>query len=132
MVQVGDLETSLAFYRDTLGLEEAFRLHDGEGRLWIAYLHVGGGRFVELMKASGKDLAGVDRGSGYTHMCLLVDNSSELLAELRGKGVTILSDISLGKDGSRQFWIKDPDGNRIELMEYTDQSRQRQFLAGSK
>ena len=43
MVQVGDLDESLRFYRDELALEEAFRMNDDNGRLWIVYLHAGNG-----------------------------------------------------------------------------------------
>jgi hypothetical protein len=40
-----------------------------------------------------------------------------------------VGDITLGSDGSYQAWLKDPDGNRIELHGYTADSLQKPFLA---
>ena len=34
------------------------------------------------------------------------------------------TEISLGADGAYQFWLVDPDGNRLELMEYAEGAKQ--------
>jgi hypothetical protein len=39
-------------------------------------------------------------------------------------GIKLDKDIDLGPDGTYQLWIVDPDGNRIELMQYTEKSKQ--------
>jgi catechol 2,3-dioxygenase-like lactoylglutathione lyase family enzyme len=46
-----------------------------------------------------------------------VTGLEEYCAALKSKGVEV-TPITLGMDNSRQAWIKDPDGNDIELMEY--------------
>ncbi|HEX6972020.1 MAG TPA: VOC family protein, partial [Limnochordia bacterium] len=51
MVRVSSFEKALAFYRDTLGLKEAFRLYNDAGELWIIYLHVAGASFIELSES---------------------------------------------------------------------------------
>jgi catechol 2,3-dioxygenase-like lactoylglutathione lyase family enzyme len=60
-------------------------------------------------------------GTRYRHFCLEVIGLDEFCKELRSKGVQV-SDISMGMENSRQAWIADPDGNQIELMEYTHSS----------
>jgi predicted enzyme related to lactoylglutathione lyase len=57
-------------------------------------------------------------------MTLEVDDLELTVAALRGRGVEV-SNPKLGSDQSWQAWLADPDGNRIELHQYTPKSRQR-------
>ena len=59
----------------------------------------------------------------YRHFCFEVTDLTEFRRALLDRGVTV-KDITLGMDGSRQAWLSDPDGNAIELMEYTAASMQ--------
>jgi catechol 2,3-dioxygenase-like lactoylglutathione lyase family enzyme len=59
----------------------------------------------------------------YQHFCLEVEGIETLRETLTSRGVAVTA-IAVGMDGSKQCWIKDPDGNSIELMEYTPQSLQ--------
>jgi glyoxylase I family protein len=120
---VRDLDVSLAFYRDVLGLPHAFDLnHDEDGRRLGSYLHAGGRVFIELFP--GEPGA---RGGSYQHFCLEVDNIEATVAQLREAGTTV-SDPVMGIDHSWQAWLKDPDGNSIELHSYTPDSNQFRFL----
>ena len=47
-IRTRDLDESLRFYREVLGLEEAFRLRDEDGRTRIVYLWIAPGQFIEL------------------------------------------------------------------------------------
>ena len=62
-------------------------------------------------------------GTHYKHFCLEVTGLDEFCKMLKDKGVEV-SEIKLGMDNSRQAWIADPDGNAIELMEYSYSSLQ--------
>ncbi len=117
---VSDLERSLAFYRDGLGLSPAFDFIDENGHRYGIYLHLGGRNFLELFSG---ELAAKAEKQSYRHICLEVDDIQKTAAELRGKGIEV-SEPKLGKDQSWQAWITDPDGNRIELHHYTPQSWQ--------
>ncbi len=121
---VRDLERSLAFYRDGLGLEPAFDFLNDKGERFGLYLHVGGRNFIELFV--GQPEAPGDRAS-YRHLCLEVDDLTSAVATLRGRGIES-SDPKLGSDHSWQAWITDPDGNRIELHQYTPDSKQGPFV----
>ena len=112
---------------------------DGETRLkelepirdrpWMVYLQAAPGQFLELFYTYNEEplLGDTSQKCGYQHMCLEVEDIHQAWNELTRKGVVPTTEITLGLDGSYQFWIADPDGNRIELMQYTDQSLQRIF-----
>jgi catechol 2,3-dioxygenase-like lactoylglutathione lyase family enzyme len=121
---VKDLEASIAFYKDRLGLTPAFDFIDEEGRRFGIYLHVGGRTFVELFQG---DLAARAEQQSYQHFCLEVDDFEQTVAELRARGVDV-SDVKVGMDHSWQAWVVDPDGNRIELHGYTEESWQKPHL----
>ena len=122
---VSDLERSLAFYRDALGLKPAFDFINQEGRRFGIYLHLGGRNFIELFEGQLGERA---EGQSYRHICLEVDDIESAVQALRGRGIEV-SDPKLGSDQSWQAWITDPDGNRIELHHYTAESKQAPYLA---
>lgn len=120
---VSDLDRSLAFYRDQLGLTQAFEFNR-DGRRVGVYLHVGGRNFIELFEGKLGDKA---EGQSYRHICLEVDDIEATVTTLRERGVDV-SDVKLGGDQSHQAWVTDPDGNRIELHGYTPESWQAPWL----
>ncbi len=122
---VGDLERALQFYRDDLGLKPAFDFTNEEGRRFGIYLHVGGRNFIELFEGQ---LAAPAEGQSFRHLCLEVDDIEATVQTLLARGVEI-GPIKLGRDQSYQAWITDPDGNRIELHQYTPESWQGPHLA---
>lgn len=115
---IKDLERSLDFYCQKLGFREAFRLErEGVPSPWIVYLQVAPGHFIELFPhGSGENRS---RGShvGYNHFCLQVDNIHSTLLELKARGLEISGEPIKGMDNNWQYWITDPDGNAIELMQ---------------
>ncbi len=121
---VADLECSIDFYCNKLGLKPAFEFINAEGVKFGQYIYVGGRAFVELFQ---RPLAARAEGQSYSHICLEVDDIRATVAAIRANGVEV-TDAKLGGDGTYQAWLADPDGNRIELFEYTPQSRQGPFL----
>jgi lactoylglutathione lyase len=124
---VSDVDSALDFYCAKLGLTEAFRLHHEDGTPWIVYVLVGQGGFIELFPGGKPDAGRVE--SSYRHLCLAVDDMDATLAELQARGLPLEGAANRGKDGNVQFWLTDPDGNRIELMEIHPESLQAQALA---
>ncbi len=117
---VTDLEASIDFYENKLGFSHAFDFINDEGKRFGVYLHIGGRNFIELF--TGK----VDReakGGSYRHCCLEVDDINATASELRNNGVEV-SEVKMGSDNSWQAWLTDPDGNRMELHQYTPTSKQ--------
>lgn len=119
------------FYGKTLELVEQFTLNLPDGRVFGRYFALGETSFLEIFDQAGAtEMWGGDTGeprvlpgSTYQHFCLQVTALDALRDRLVGKGLSV-TPVTLGMDNSRQAWIKDPDGNDIELMEYTDKSLQ--------
>jgi lactoylglutathione lyase len=119
--RVHNLQKSLEFYA-LLGIHEKFRLNHEDGSLMLAYLHVGGDRFIELFPGGKppEELQG-----SFMHLCLLTDDLHTDVEMLQSKGIKIDYGPSMGLDHNWQAWIKDPDGNPIELMQLSEESPQR-------
>lgn len=116
--RITDLERALDFYCDKLGFREAFRLErDGEPSPWIVYIQVAPGQFIELFPGAKEVAPQPGRNGGYNHFSLGVDDMEATLQELRDRGLDIPGEAKQGLDGNWQYWIADPDGNRIELMQ---------------
>ncbi len=124
------------FYRDTLGATLKFRYLSKDGRPIGCYFAFGGTTFVEVFdhadahrrSNSSKPLEPLedprDRWlARYNHFCLQVEGLDAYVKLLESRGLSVTG-RKTGNDRSHQAWIKDPDGNLIELQEYTPQSRQ--------
>ncbi|GHO58107.1 VOC family protein [Ktedonobacter robiniae] len=118
---ISNLERSLDFYCHKLGLREAFRLdREGTPSPWIVYLQIAPGHFIELFPGA----TGENKSSqvGYNHFCLLVEDMATTLKELEARGLPISGEPTRGLDNNWQYWLTDPDGNRIELMQIAPNS----------
>lgn len=124
-----DLSKIIDFYVDKLGMKVKFTLDNKEGKPFGYYFECGNSTFLEFFDQKmaaevwGGKVEELTIGTRYRHFCLEVTGLDEFCEELKEKGVPV-TDISLGMDNSRQAWIDDPDGNRIELMEYGHSSLQ--------
>ena len=116
-LKVQDLDASLVFYRDSLGLSEMTRLVDDKGAAWIVYLRITNTSFLELFPSGHPGRAADEAEVGVNHICFSVEDIEATAARFAAAGVTLTSPIQTGLDGNRGAWIEDPDGNRIELME---------------
>lgn len=127
-VRASDIEKSLAFYKDVLGFEEAFRQDDVNGNPWIIYLSIVPGQFIELFMSGTEAQDWSDKVIGFTHICLETDDVEKTLEILRANGAPIDREIAFGRSGAKQFWTHDPDGIPIEIMELPPSSKQAQAI----
>ena len=116
-LRVKDMDKSLDFYRDKLGLPEIHRLYRDNGDLWLSYLRLNDEQILELFPGGATDAAPEREVTGVNHICLTVEDLDEVAEALAANGIALTSPISSGVDGNRGAWIEDPDGNRFELME---------------
>jgi lactoylglutathione lyase len=115
-LRVVDLERSLAFYT-ALGYEVVGRVPEtGMGGLTMLKLPDDEFVTIELVfDPEGRAPA----GTGLSHFALQVESMEAMLAELAQHGIR--ADAPVSPDGSNDFltsWVIDPDGNRIELVQW--------------
>src|SRR5215813_8204034 len=133
---VSDMERSIVFYRDVLGLQLVKRQTGtaqylatvtgfDDVRLETALLQpVEGGSMLELLQYVSHPAPATDRATnrpGNGHLCFKVDDLREACAELRRRGVTLISapaEITAGAHrGGLAVYIRDPDGFTVELYQ---------------
>lgn len=102
-----DLERSIAFYREKLGLPLV-------SRDFVARFDIDGVLF-ELVPAPKSEAVS---GTGNARLCFQVKEIKEAVAQLKDKGVEI-SEIK-SEPGGRLAFFKDPDGNELCLWQYTN------------
>lgn len=125
------LEALTAFYTEKLGFKKQFTFRHDDGGVFGHYLATGDSTFIEIFDRLGKHTQwGGERpveplksGNQLNHLCFEVTDIAEVKKTLESRGVK-LTDIHTGMDHSKQMWTGDPDGNAIELMEYTHASWQ--------
>ena len=120
MVRVADLEASLAFYRDHLGLAEARRIDNEGGRFTLVFLCApddleratgDGAPLVEL--TYNWDPEDYQGGRNFGHLAYAVDDIYATCERLAAGGVTINRPP---RDG-RMAFVRSPDGISIELLQ---------------
>ncbi|WOP19719.1 VOC family protein [Raineyella sp. LH-20] len=115
--RVTDLDTSLDFYR-VLGYRELGRVDLGEGSLLLV-LAFPGEQVASLELAYRPTDGPVDLGTGFHHLVVQVHDLEASIAALTLAGLRPSTpELPGGPDGPRTAWISDPDGYRIELVEW--------------
>lgn len=142
--QVKDEVNMMNFYTKGLGLKKAFTLTYGMlgeylekvggaddqmlgglkmmGNMpCIDYIEIAPHQYIEFFYCTGqskKEERDRSKLYGYQHFCLEVPNIHAAWDAVIYNGIKPDTEITLGAEGAYQFWIVDPDGNRLELMEY--------------
>lgn len=94
---------------------------------WLDFIEVAPHQYIELFHTAGRQLKedkNLSDAYGYQHICLEVKDIQAAYAAVVANGIKPDTAISLGADGAYQFWLVDPDGNRLELMEYAPGAKQ--------
>ena len=115
-LRVADLDRSLAYYT-AVGYEIVGRVPDTPlGHLVL--LKLPGDEFVSIELVHDPK-HGVDVGTGLSHFVIKVESMDATIAELAAHGIDADDPTSPdGTDDFRTSWIVDPDGNRIELVQW--------------
>ena len=119
-VTVTDLERSVAFYRDVLGMAEVERTTLASGTT-LVFLRMGIAGLIELIVRPGRvDSRHSASAPGVAHVCLQVNNLDAWVARLAGQGVALTSGpstLQLPSGPVRLVFFADPDGIPVELYE---------------
>jgi lactoylglutathione lyase len=119
MIRVGDLERSLAFYTQVLGMTLLRRQDYPDGRFTLAF--VGFGPEAEqaaLELTHNWDTPSYELGTGFGHVAIEVDDASAACAEIKRRGGVVTREAGPMKHGSTVIaFVQDPDGYKIELIQ---------------
>lgn len=113
MVRVTDLETSLDFYCDKLGLVELNRKEFPAGRFTLVFLAAPGDESAQVELTWNWDPEEYSGGRNFGHLAYAVDDIYALCQSLMDAGVTINRPP---RDGHMAF-VRSPDGISIELLQ---------------
>ena len=119
MLRVGDLDRSIRFYTEVLGMR-LLRRHDyPEGRFTLAFLGYDDESAAAVIELTNN--WGVDRyeiGTGYGHIAIAVDDAQATCAEVKKRGGKVTREPGPMKHGTTVIaFIEDPDGYRIEFIQ---------------
>ena len=119
MIRVVDLERSLRFYCDVLGMRLLRRKDYESGRFTLAFVGYGdeaNNTVVEL--THNWDTDRYDLGNAFGHLALGVEGIYATCDALRAKGAKITREPGPMKHGGSEIaFVEDPDGYKIELIE---------------
>lgn len=116
MVRVSDLDSSLEFYCDKLGLQELRRYDSEQGRFTLVFLAAPGDEEAQVELTHNWDPEDYDEGRNFGHLAYQVDDIYALCQRLQDKGVTINRPP---RDG-RMAFVRSPDNISIELLQKGD------------
>ncbi|MFN7956380.1 MAG: lactoylglutathione lyase [bacterium] len=119
MIRVGDLDRSVSFYTDVLGMK-LLRRHDyPDGKFTLAFVGFGpesDGAVIELTHNWGVEK--YDLGTGFGHIALEVPDAYAACAEIKKRGGKVTREAGPMKHGTTVIaFVEDPDGYKIELIQ---------------
>lgn len=118
MLRVGDLERSIKFYTDVLGMRLLRRKDYPDGKFTLAFVGYGDeSEHTAIELTYNWDTDSYTLGTGYGHIALEVDDVYQATDEIRKRGGKILRDAGPMNAGSTIIaFVEDPDGYPIELI----------------
>jgi lactoylglutathione lyase len=115
-LNVTDLDRSIKFYSEQLDLKLTSRHEVKQNNAEIAFLKDATGAAIEL--THWKDKKSLVEGDNFDHIAFGVEDVAAAIERLRKKGVEIaMEPFSLQGSSSKIAFIKDPDGNWLELIQ---------------
>ncbi|MFA5488639.1 MAG: lactoylglutathione lyase [Candidimonas sp.] len=119
MLRVVDLDSSLSFYRDVLGMRLLRKQDYPEGRFTLAfvgYQDESEGAVIEL--THNWDTKSYELGNAFGHIALEVEDAYEACARIKARGGNVVREAGPMKHGTTVIaFVEDPDGYKIELIQ---------------
>jgi len=121
MLRVGNLERSITFYTDVLGMTLLRQKEYPKGKFTLAFLGYGPeseNPALELTYNWGKD--NYEIGTGFGHIAINVEDVYKAVEQAKEKGAEVIREAGLMSAGDTILaFLKDPDGYEIELLSKT-------------
>ena len=119
MLRVGNLEQSLNFYTEVLGMKLLRQKDYPEGRFTLAFVGYGEESDSTVLELTHNwDTARYDLGNAYGHIAIEVDDAAAVCDQVRAKGGKVVREAGPMKHGSTVIaFVEDPDGYKIEFIQ---------------
>ena len=120
MLRVGDLDRSIAFYTEVLGMRLLRRQDYPEGKFtlaFIGYTDEAEGAVIELTHNWG--VTQYELGTAFGHIAIAVPDAARACDEIRARGGKVIREAGPMKHGRTVIaFVEDPDGYKIELIQH--------------
>ena len=119
MIRVGDLDRSISFYTEVLGMKLLRRKDYPSGKFTLAFVGYGDEADHTVLELTHNwDTNSYDLGTGYGHIALAVEDAAAACDAIREKGGNVVREAGPMKHGGSVIaFVEDPDGYKIELIE---------------
>ncbi len=119
MLRVGDLDRSIAFYTDILGMQLLRKSDNQEYKYTLAFVGYGDEADHTVLELTYNwDKSQYDRGDAYGHIAIGVDDIYQLCKDIEAQGGEVYRQPGPVKGGKTVIaFVRDPDGYAIELIE---------------
>jgi len=118
MIRVGNLDESIAFYTEVLGMRLLRKKEFPEGRFTLAFVgYQDESREAAVELTHNWDVDRYELGTAFGHIAIEVDDVYEACERIRSRGGRVVRDAGPMKGGTTVLaFVEDPDGYRIELL----------------
>jgi len=111
--QVSDLKKAREFYGELLGYDEPFQVFKEDGQIALTYFKINDRQYIEIFPNLPPE-----KDDRLSHIALETTDLEALRVYLQSKGVTVPAKVNQGRDGNINFTVSDPDGHRVEFVQY--------------
>ncbi|NHC62632.1 lactoylglutathione lyase [Paenalcaligenes suwonensis] len=119
MLRVGNLEKSLAFYTDVLGMKLLRQKDYPDGKFTLAFVGYQDESEAAVLELTHNwDTDSYDLGNAYGHIAIEVEDAYATCAAIKAKGGNVVREAGPMKHGNTVIaFVEDPDGYKIELIQ---------------
>ncbi|OMG53578.1 lactoylglutathione lyase [Azonexus hydrophilus] len=119
MLRVGNLDQSIAFYTEILGMQLLRRNDYPEGRFTLAFVGYGSEDKEAVLELTHNwDTASYELGNAYGHIALAVPDAAAACAAIKARGGKVVREAGPMKHGTTIIaFVEDPDGYKVELIQ---------------
>ena len=133
MLRVGNLEESIKFYTEVLGMKLLRQKEYPDGKFTLAFVGYGDESDHTVLELTYNwGVAEYDLGDAYGHIAIGVDDIYATCDEIKARGGKVSREPGPMKHGSTVIaFVQDPDGYKVELIQLGNQSNSSQKVAAT-
>jgi lactoylglutathione lyase len=119
MLRVGDLEKSLAFYTEILGMRLLRKRDYPEGKFTLAFIGYGDEDSTAVLELTHNwETKSYEIGTGYGHIAIAVEDAYKTCTDIKARGGKVTREAGPMKHGTTVIaFAEDPDGYKIEFIQ---------------